>query len=138
MSAPDPRRSVARVRLSSIISSAADPPVGLAGEMSEGRVERRLAAILAVDVAGYSRLIGEARRARSQRCVRFAVIPLPAAPIAVRALPMDAKTRQWRSPVPQSEKNFFLNVNYLTLLDRFLNDAARGWANRGAHLANAG
>jgi adenylate cyclase len=33
-------------------------PCGLAGEMSEGRVERRLAAILAVDVAGYSRLMG--------------------------------------------------------------------------------
>jgi adenylate cyclase len=32
--------------------------VGLAGEMSEARVERRLAAILAVDVAGYSRLMG--------------------------------------------------------------------------------
>jgi len=32
--------------------------VKLAGEMSEGRVERRLAAILAVDVAGYSRLMG--------------------------------------------------------------------------------
>ena len=27
-------------------------------QMSEGRVERRLAAILAVDVAGYSRLMG--------------------------------------------------------------------------------
>jgi adenylate cyclase len=27
--------------------------------MSDGRVERRLAAILAVDVAGYSRLMGE-------------------------------------------------------------------------------
>ena len=27
--------------------------------MSEGRVERRLAAILAVDVAGYSRLMGK-------------------------------------------------------------------------------
>jgi hypothetical protein len=25
---------------------------------------------------------------------------------------------------PQSEKNFFLSVNYLTRLDRFLNDAA--------------
>jgi len=34
-------------------------PVGRAREMSEGRVERRLAAILAVDVAGYSRLMGE-------------------------------------------------------------------------------
>jgi len=33
--------------------------VRLAGEMSEGRVERRLAAILAVDVAGYSRLMGD-------------------------------------------------------------------------------
>jgi TolB-like protein/class 3 adenylate cyclase len=32
--------------------------VELAREMSEGRVERRLAAILAVDVAGYSRLMG--------------------------------------------------------------------------------
>src|SRR5215472_15464212 len=54
----DPRRSAARVRLISIISSAADLPVGPAGEMSEARVERRLAAILAVDVAGYSRLMG--------------------------------------------------------------------------------
>ena len=34
-------------------------PCVLAGEMSEARVERRLAAILAVDVAGYSRLMGE-------------------------------------------------------------------------------
>jgi hypothetical protein len=34
------------------------------------------------------------------------------------------KTKQWRSPVPQSEENFFLSVNYLTLLNRFLNDAA--------------
>jgi hypothetical protein len=34
------------------------------------------------------------------------------------------KLEQSRSPVPQSEKNFLLNVNYLTLLDRFLNDAA--------------
>src|SRR5215470_14255257 len=34
-------------------------PCWTAGEMSEGRVERRLAAILAVDVAGYSRLMGE-------------------------------------------------------------------------------
>jgi len=33
-------------------------PCVLAGEMSEARVERRLAAILAVDVAGYSRLMG--------------------------------------------------------------------------------
>src|SRR5215470_14658859 len=53
-----PCRSGARVRPSSIISSAADLPVGLAGEMSGARVERRLAAILAVDVAGYSRLMG--------------------------------------------------------------------------------
>src|ERR1700740_427176 len=58
-SGQDPRRSGARVSLSSIISSAADLPVGRAREMSDGRVERRLAAILAVDVAGYSRLMGE-------------------------------------------------------------------------------
>jgi TolB-like protein/class 3 adenylate cyclase/tetratricopeptide (TPR) repeat protein len=32
---------------------------GQAGQMSERRVERRLAAILAADVAGYSRLVGE-------------------------------------------------------------------------------
>jgi class 3 adenylate cyclase len=31
---------------------------GPAGEMSEGRVERRLAAILAADVVGHSRLMG--------------------------------------------------------------------------------
>src|SRR5215472_6735878 len=41
------RRSGARVRLSSIIFSAADPLRGWPCEMSEGRVERRLAAILA-------------------------------------------------------------------------------------------
>src|SRR6516164_4953634 len=57
-SPPDPRRSGARVRLSSIISSAADLLWDWPCEMSEGRVERRLAAILAVDVAGYSRLMG--------------------------------------------------------------------------------
>jgi hypothetical protein len=34
---------------------------------SRERVERRLAAILAADVAGDSRLIGEARKARSAR-----------------------------------------------------------------------
>jgi hypothetical protein len=34
------------------------------------------------------------------------------------------KPEQSRWPVPQSEKNFLLSVNYLTLLDRFLNDAA--------------
>jgi hypothetical protein len=63
----------------------------------------------------------------------------PAAPIAVRAFCHGRpKTRQWRSPVPQSEENFFLSVNYLTLLDRFLNAAAQGWADRGAYLANAG
>src|SRR5262245_42079697 len=57
-SASDPGRSGARVRLSSIISSAADPLRDWPCEMSEGWVERRLAAILAVDVAGYSRLMG--------------------------------------------------------------------------------
>ena len=55
-------------------------------------------------------------------------IPLPTTPIAVRAfcfLPMDPQkpdngARLSRNP----RKNFFLSVNYLTLLDRFLNDAA--------------
>jgi len=32
--------------------------------MAEARVERRLAAILAADVVGYSRLMGPMRRAR--------------------------------------------------------------------------
>jgi hypothetical protein len=37
---------------------------------------------------------------------------------------MDAqKPRQWRRPVLQSEKNFLLSVNYLTLLNRFMIDA---------------
>ena len=50
---------------------------------------------------------------------------VPATPIAVRAFCHGRpKTRQWRSPVPQSEENVFLSVNYLTLLNRFLNDAA--------------
>jgi len=35
------------------------PPFGQARQVSERRVERRLAAILAADVAGYSRLVGE-------------------------------------------------------------------------------
>src|SRR6516164_6030388 len=35
--------------------------------MSEGRVERRLAAILAVDVAGHSRLMGEDEEGTHQR-----------------------------------------------------------------------
>ena len=57
-SASDPRRRGPRVGLRCIISSAADLPAGQALRMSGGRVERRLAAILAVDVAGYSRLMG--------------------------------------------------------------------------------
>src|SRR5215472_3952086 len=57
-SALDTRRSGARVRLSSIISSAADLLWDWPCEMNEAQVERRLAAILAVDVAGYSRLMG--------------------------------------------------------------------------------
>jgi hypothetical protein len=36
----------------------------------------------------------------------------------------DLKTRGWRSPAPQSEKKLFLSVNYLTPVDRYLNDAA--------------
>src|SRR5262249_17359526 len=48
-------------------------------------------------------------------------IPLPAAPIAVSAFCHGRpKPRQWRSPVPQSEEKLFPSVNYLTLLDRFL------------------
>ena len=39
-------------------------------------------------------------------------------------LPWTPENTQWRSPVPQSEEKLFLNVNYLTLLDRFLNDGA--------------
>jgi class 3 adenylate cyclase len=35
--------------------------------MNSDRAERRLAAILAADVAGYSRLMGPMRRARSPR-----------------------------------------------------------------------
>jgi hypothetical protein len=48
------------------------------------------------------------------------------------------KTKQWRSPLPQSEENFFLSVNHLTLLNRFLNDAALRVGGSGVHLANAG
>jgi hypothetical protein len=74
---------------------------------------------------------GEARRARRRllQPTRYPSIPLHAAPIAVRAFAMGRpKTKQWRSPVPQSEGNFLLSVNYLTLLNRFLNDAAlRRW-----------
>jgi hypothetical protein len=35
-----------------------------------------------------------------------------------------AALRQWRSLSCNPRKNFFLSVNYLTLLDRFRNDAA--------------
>ena len=34
--------------------------------MAEARVERRLAAILAADIAGYSRLMGRMKKARSR------------------------------------------------------------------------
>ena len=34
--------------------------------MQQGRAERRLAAILAADVVGYSRLMGVTKRARSR------------------------------------------------------------------------
>jgi hypothetical protein len=55
-------------------------------------------------------------------------IPLRAALIAVRAFCHGRpKTRQWRSPVPQSDENLFLSVNTPTLFDRFRNDAALGW-----------
>jgi hypothetical protein len=51
-------------------------------------------------------------------------IPLPAAPIAVRAFCYGRPTRQWRSAVLQSEENILVSVNYLTLLNRFPNHAA--------------
>jgi adenylate cyclase len=40
--------------------------------MSGGRVERRLAAVLAVDVAGYSRLMGEDEEGTLAACGRSA------------------------------------------------------------------
>ena len=46
--------------------------------MAEARVERRLAAILAADVAGYSRLMGadeEGTHARSKRIDAKSLIP---------------------------------------------------------------
>jgi hypothetical protein len=46
----------------------------------------------------------------------------------------DNRARLSRNPW----KNFVLSVNCLTLLDRFLNDASCGRADRGAHPANAG
>src|SRR6516165_1792630 len=52
-----PKRCSRQAEFRHIVSRRS--PCGLAGEMSEARVERRLAAILAVDVAGYSRLMGE-------------------------------------------------------------------------------
>ena len=46
--------------------------------MSEGRVERRLAAILAVDVAGYSRLMGADEEGTHERLkVHFAELVHP-------------------------------------------------------------
>src|SRR5215472_2590173 len=51
-----PKRCSRQAKFHHILSRRS--PCGLGGEMSEARVERRLAAILAVDVAGYSRLMG--------------------------------------------------------------------------------
>ncbi len=54
----DPALSGARIGEDSVILSGGHHPLRPAN-MSGGRVERRLAAILAADVAGYSRLIGQ-------------------------------------------------------------------------------
>jgi hypothetical protein len=52
-------------------------------------------------------------------------IPLPAAPIAVRGFCHGRlKTRHGARLFRNPRKKFFLSVNYVTLLDRFLNDAA--------------
>jgi hypothetical protein len=52
-------------------------------------------------------------------------IPLPAALIVVRAIAMDAQKPDHDAHLSRkSEENFFLSVNYLTLLDRFLKDDA--------------
>jgi hypothetical protein len=49
----------------------------------------------------------------------------PVAPIAFRAFAMDAqKPDNGARPSHNPRKNLFLSVNYLTLLDRFLNDPA--------------
>ena len=62
----------ARIRPISIILFGC-APCGGASRMSEQRVERRLAAILAVDVAGYSRLMGEDEEGTRAACVQFDV-----------------------------------------------------------------
>jgi len=64
------------------------------------------------------------------RCLRH--------PSRLGLLPWTLKTKQWRSRVRQSEEYFLLSVNYLTPLNRFLNDIAGKSADRGVHLANAG
>src|SRR5205085_3547203 len=53
-----PHQTVARVRLSSVILFVGHHLPGRARQMSGERVERRLAAIMAGDIAGYSRLMG--------------------------------------------------------------------------------
>jgi len=58
--------------------------------MSEGRVERRLAAILVADVAGYSRLIGadeEGTLAQLRAIRRREVRPFLVCPCALHSLP---------------------------------------------------
>src|SRR5215471_11275410 len=51
-------KTVARVRQSSVILLVGHHLAERAGQMSGERVERRLAAIMAGDIAGYSRLMG--------------------------------------------------------------------------------
>jgi class 3 adenylate cyclase len=55
-------------------------------EMIEGRVERRLAAILAVDVAGYSRLMGEDEEG-TLGALRFAVNQMQTVALICGAVP---------------------------------------------------
>jgi hypothetical protein len=60
-------------------------------QMSEGRVERRLAAILAVDVAGYSRLMG-ADEEGTLRNLKAHPMP-PSGPTAAPGLPYKSTDR---------------------------------------------
>jgi hypothetical protein len=61
--------------------------------MSEGRAERRLAAILAVDVAGYSRLMGEDEEG-TLAALRAVRRELSDPKIALRILPLAASFRR--------------------------------------------
>jgi adenylate cyclase len=72
--------------------------------MSEGRVERRLAAILAVDVAGYSRLMGEDEEGTL------------AALRAVRREPADPKIAEHRGRIVKTTGDGLL-VEFASIVD---------------------